>query len=354
MLHPILKAYGLDPTLYHSEPFGSGLINHTWKVFGQNKQYILQQINTAVFKTPKAIADNLQLLADYLACHEPDYIFAAPLAAVNGQFVVIADEEYYRLLPFIKGSHTVDFLTESRQAFEAAQQFSKLTHLLSNFDTSKLKYTLPDFHNLSLRVKQFKHALRNANAARIELAKNEIEQVKQLIDIADIYDHIVEDKLLPLRVIHHDTKINNVLFDDDDKGITVIDLDTVMPGYYISDVGDMMRTYLAEASEEEQDLSKIHIRESFFAAIYSGYMGTMGNTLMAEEKKLFIYSGKFMIYMQAVRFLTDFLNGDIYYPTKYDGHNLMRAKNQLYLLDQYLATEPAFNNIITQHIGQPG
>jgi Ser/Thr protein kinase RdoA (MazF antagonist) len=346
MLQSILKTYGFNPTLYRIEPFGSGLINHTWKVTGEGKLYILQQINKAVFKTPQDIATNLQLLAAYLDKHEPDYIFAAPLPAADGQLLINADEAYYRLLPFIKGSHTVDFLTESTQAFEAAQQFAKFTYLLRGFDTSKLKYTLPDFHNLSLRVNQFKQSLRNANAARIELAKNEIEQVKRHTDIADIYNHIVEDHLLPLRVIHHDTKINNVLFDDDDKGITVIDLDTVMPGYYISDVGDMMRTYLAEASEEEQDLGQINVRENFFAAIYSGYMGMMGNVLTDQEKELFIYSGKFMIYMQAVRFLTDFLNGDVYYPTKYESHNLMRAKNQLYLLDQYVATEPVFNKII--------
>lgn len=341
----VLQAYGLNPHYFEIKPFGSGLINHTWKVTG-SADYILQKVNTDVFKQPELIANNLNLLDQHLKDRAPEYLFTAPIAAQNGDGLVKLNGSFYRLFNFVKNSHTVDFLTKSEQAYEAARQFSRFTYLLRDFEVSKLKYTLPGFHDLSARLKAFNLALANATDERIKQAKVEIEQVKQLAGIETTYSVIVKNAGIPLRVVHHDTKINNVLFDDDDKGLCVIDLDTVMPGYYISDVGDMMRTYLAEANEEEQDLDKIKIRENFFIAIYRGYYEQMGSILTKAEKELFTFSGKFMIYMQAVRFLTDYLNGDIYYTIKYPGHNLLRTKNQLRLLELYLVHEVRFKEII--------
>ncbi|WP_394353154.1 phosphotransferase enzyme family protein [Mucilaginibacter humi] len=252
---------------------------------------------------------------------------------------MIDDSLYYRLLPFIKNSHTVDVVSEPSQAYEAAKQFGKFSRLLNDFDADSLKYTLPDFHNLSLRVDQFKSAIKNAAVDRLDKAAVEIKQIEKYEDIAETYRQLVEEKKIPLRVIHHDTKINNVLFDADDKGLCVIDLDTVMPGYFISDVGDMMRTYLSPANEEERDLAKVFIQEDNFTAIYKGYMMEMGDVLTLAEKELFFYSGQFMIYMQAVRFLTDYLNGDVYYHTTYPGQNLVRAQNQLSLLNKYISAQ---------------
>jgi Ser/Thr protein kinase RdoA (MazF antagonist) len=339
MFNNILSSFGINADDSAIVPFGSGLINGTWKVSVGDDAYILQHINTNIFKSPQAIADNLVSLQTYLAQTAPGYIFAAPLPTLNGDYLVIDDNQYYRLLPFIKNSHTVDVVSEPAQAFEAAKQFGKFSRLLNDFDANSLQYTLPDFHNLTLRVDQFKSALKNAAADRIEKAADEIKEIEKHEAIADTYRQLVDKKEIPLRVIHHDTKINNVLFDADNKGLCVIDLDTVMPGYFISDVGDMMRTYLSPANEEEKDLDKVFIREDNFAAIYKGYMAEMGDALTSAEKNLFFYSGKFMIYMQAVRFLADFLNGDIYYHTTYPGQNLVRAQNQLSLLNKYIATK---------------
>jgi hypothetical protein len=130
----------------------------------------------------------------------------------------------------------------------------------------------------------------------------------------------------------------------------VIDLDTVMPGYFISDVGDMMRTYLSPYSEEEKDLSKIEVRTNFFEGIVKGYFTEMESVLTKTEKSLFVYAGKFMIYMQAIRFLTDYLNNDTYYPTSYTGHNLVRAQNQFTLLEKYIEQENEFQKIVDQYI----
>ena len=135
-----------------------------------------------------------------------------------------------------------------------------------------------------------------------------------------------------LRVTHHDTKISNVLFDESGKGICVIDLDTIMPGYFISDLGDMFRTYLSPANEEVKDFNAIDVRDDFFRAIVQGYVSTMGTELTEEEKRLILYSGKFIIYMQAMRFLADYINNDVYYGARYEEQNFVRAGNQLQLL----------------------
>ena len=349
----ILNSFGLKPNNFQIASFGSGLINYTWKVSGTKRQYILQQINKNVFKTPRDIANNLVQLENYLKQTAPEYLFAAPLPTTSGKYLAEDEGNYYRLLPFIKNSHTVDFIDEDKQAYEAAKQFGKFTRLLNGFNLQKLKYTLIDFHNLTLRVEQFKMALANADKERLKNAAAEILQVEANIDIAHIYKQLVDGKQIPMRVIHHDTKINNILFDNNNCGLCVIDLDTVMPGYFISDVGDMMRTYLSPANEEERDLNKVQINDDYFIAVYKGYMEEMGGTLTAAEKDLFIYSGKFMIYMQAIRFLTDFLNGDIYYHTQYAGHNLVRTQNQLILLERYLQSENKFNEYIKQMAKAP-
>ncbi|MFD2148505.1 phosphotransferase enzyme family protein [Mucilaginibacter antarcticus] len=246
------------------------------KVTGDANVFVLQQINTNVFANPQHIADNLHLLADYLKEKSPNYLFAAPLATLDGQLLVQAEGSFFRLSPFVAGSKTVDYLTKTSQAYEAARQFGKFTFLLRELDVNQLKYTLPNFHDLSLRISQFKQALAKAPQQRKVEAEYAIQQVQQHFTIADLYEQISKDKLIPLRVIHHDTKINNVLFDDGDNSLGIIDLDTIMPGYFISDVGDMMRTYLAEANEEEQDMDKIDIRPNFFSAIYAGYISHMG------------------------------------------------------------------------------
>lgn len=333
MFKNILAAYNLKADNCIIASFGSGLINHTWRIVCGDERYILQCINTAVFKSPQDIADNLNALGQYLSKTAPGYIFAAPLPTVNNQYLVVDDGRYYRLLPFIKNSHTVNVATGPSQAFEAAREFGKFSRLLNNFEASQLKYTLPDFHNLGLRAVQFQAALETADPERLRNASAEIEAIKRHSSITETYIELTQNNLIPLRVIHHDTKINNVLFDAHNQGLCVIDLDTVMPGYYISDVGDMMRTYLSPANEEEQDLDKVCIREDYLKAIHDGYMAEMGEVLTDAEKALFYYSGQFMIYMQAIRFLADYLNGDSYYHTTYPGQNLKRAQNQLRLLE---------------------
>ncbi|TZF84056.1 aminoglycoside phosphotransferase family protein [Pedobacter sp. BS3] len=346
MLGDILKAFDLQPDKFIIEEFGSGLINHTWKVRRNTNSYILQRVNTNVFKHPDQISENIEKIDNYLAQRYPRYLFVSPVRTRDGKFMVKNGNDYYRLAPFVEGSHTIDTVYTVKQAYQAASQFGKFTCLLSDFDANSLHYTLPDFHNLSLRIDQFKSAYHNARPERIKAAQAAIDEANKHQHIADLYEHIVSNNHIPKRVIHHDTKISNVLFDDEDNGLCVIDLDTVMPGYFISDLGDMMRTYLSPANEEEKDFSKISVRVEFFKAIIEGYYTQLAHSLTAEEKDLFVYAGKFIIYMQAIRFLTDYLNNDIYYGEAYPGHNLVRAQNQFVLLNKYIEAELQFQEIV--------
>lgn len=343
----ILSAYNLGANDLAAEPVGNGLINATWRINNSHNSYILQKVNHHIFKIPESIASNVRMVADYLQKYYPGYFFISPIQTKNGKEMVhISNDGYFRLVPFVKNSHTINTVEMPQQAFEAARKFGEFTRLLSGFPVEKLKITLPDFHNLTLRYQQFSEALENGNKKRLQQSKEYIQFIKEHRYIVDIYESILQNPSFKLRVTHHDTKISNVLFDSENRGLCVIDLDTLMPGYFISDVGDMIRTYLSPVNEEEKDFSKIDIREAYFKSIWDGYISEMGNELNAEERRHFIYAGKFMIYMQAIRFLTDHLNNDSYYGAKYEGQNFVRAGNQIALLQKLIEKENALKSLI--------
>lgn len=347
MVQDVLSGYHLTQGILKIEPITIGLINQTWLIKTVDEDFILQKVNHHIFKNPSAIAENIRLIADYLSNTNPGYLFIAPVRTKDGKEMnFIEGKGYYRLFPFVKESHTIDTVQKPEQAYEAAKEFGKFTKLLSEFPVKKLQITLPDFHNLTLRYQQFTTALENGNKERILQAQELIEFIKANKNIVDTYENILQDPAFKIRVTHHDTKISNVLFNPENKGLCVIDLDTVMPGYFISDVGDMIRTYLSPVSEEEKDFSKIEIRDDYFKAIAEGYLSEMHAELSPTEKNHFVYSGKFMIYMQAIRFLADYINNDIYYGAKYDGHNLVRAKNQMLLLEKLMNKEEDLTKMI--------
>ena len=347
MLQAILNSYGLKKDETEILPFGNGLINHTWTVHSGAGKFILQRINHSIFKSPNDIAENIRLIGSYLEEHYAGYLFVTATKTLERQEIVhLPEEGYFRMFPFVKGSHTIDVVTTPLQAYEAAKQFGRFTTLLSGFPVEKLNITLPDFHNLPLRYQHFELAVSQGNKDRIREAAAIINFLTSHVEIVTISKGISSNKEFKQRVTHHDTKISNVLFDDDDKGLCVIDLDTVMPGYFISDVGDMMRTYLSPVSEEEKDFTTIKIRDEYFKAIADGYLSEMNKELTSFEKKHFVYAGKFMIYMQALRFLTDYLNDDVYYGSKYKGHNFVRANNQATLLKRLIEKENELSKLI--------
>jgi thiamine kinase-like enzyme len=346
MMEEVLHAYGCSANSIVIA-FGNGLINDTWKVEDRSKSYILQKINTDIFKHPEFISENVQSIANYLSVHHRDYFFLTPIKTVTGEdLVFIKNDGWYRMYPFIKNSHTIDVAENAHQTFEAAKKFGELTKLLADFPAQQLKITLPDFHNLSLRYKDFANAKQFGIKERIEKSHELIEFLESQKNIVEEFEKIKASKNFKLRVTHHDTKINNVLFNDEEKGICVIDLDTLMPGYFISDVGDMIRTCVPCVNEEEKDISKIQIREEIFIALAEGYLSKMYNELSKEELSKFVYAGKFMIYMQALRFLSDYLNNDVYYGSAYEGQNFYRTVNQVQLLKLLIQKEKKFSDIV--------
>ena len=338
MIETALRAYLPEIEHFSLVPIGSGLIHRTWKVGVRGgRVYILQEVNTGVFSDPEAIAENLDQIGRYLAEQVPGYLFAAPLRTAEGLAFYRDDGgKYFRMFPFVTGSRTYDVVSSSEQAYEASRQFGLFTRNLRGFDVSQLQETLPRFHDLELRYEQFDRAVVSGDGSRIRECLELVEFLRGQRGLVDVYVGLKADPGFRLRVTHHDTKISNVLFDDRDRGLCVIDLDTVMPGYFISDVGDMIRTYVSPASEEVVDLSAVAVRREFYQAIHEGYMGEMVDVLSGAERERFAYSGLFMVYMQALRFLTDHLNGDVYYGARYAGHNYNRAANQVRLLQRLM------------------
>lgn len=339
-LNDVVFKFGIkaDSVLSH----GSGLINNTWLVNSGSEKFILQKINQSVFKLPQHIAHNIRLVTDHLRKFYPDQLFITPITTASGNDLVKEGEDWFRMFEFIDSSHTIVVVENEHQASEAAKQFGRFTARLSDLDASLLKITLPHFHDLSLRYWQFEDAVKQGNPQRVSESGSLIKILLEHSLIVDEYESMITDPDVKFRVTHHDTKISNVLFDEAGNGMAVIDLDTVMPGYFFSDVGDMMRTYLSPVSEEEKNFDKIIVRPGIYQAIVDGYTSEMGEQLSEREKNSFSFSGKFMIYMQALRFLTDHLNDDVYYGAKYEGHNFVRACNQARLLEKYI--EAHFTN----------
>jgi Ser/Thr protein kinase RdoA (MazF antagonist) len=334
----ILSQYFSDGNDYHITLFGNGLIHKTYTVSTTSSpEYILQEVNTAVFKKPLDIASNLKALSNFLEQKGKEVFYPTPLSTINGHPYSIESGSFYRLTPFVKGTHTLDACTTAEQAYEAAFQFGKFTAAFNGMDVSILQPTIPQFHDLTFRWQQFTDAMQNGNKERIQQAEKAIEQIQANYHIVARYQSIVSSSQFLQRVTHHDTKITNVLLNEQGKGVCVIDLDTVMSGLLISDLGDMFRTYLSPGNEEETDLSQVYVRPDFHEAIIAGYLEHMKDLLNKEELEAVNYSGEFLIYMQALRFLTDFLNNDTYYGIKYPLNNYNRTINQLALLDHYKA-----------------
>lgn len=318
-------------------PLSGGLINNTYKVeTPSSPPFLLQQINQKVFRNPRDLQANYIQLWQYaefeftgLRLPEPMYYNKTSSLFIDKQ------GNYWRALEFIDHSSSLAIATKPAQAKAVARTFAAFTAVFDEMNVEMLKIVIPDFHNLSLRYQQFEESLNTELYERMAIALPLIKELKDSERYKHFYELIIESVEFPKRVMHHDAKIANVLFSNKTgKVICAVDFDTVMPGLFFSDLGDMIRTMICNEDENSTDFDKIKIRKSFYEAIVSGYLMEMGNRLTDSEKKYIHYAGLLMIYMQALRFLTDYLNGDIYYKINYPEHNFNRAKNQLILLQR--------------------
>jgi hypothetical protein len=343
-------------------PYGNGHIHDTYLVNCEdrtgNTQYIIQRINTYVFKWPEKIMKNIFRIAEHLR-QGKDYssgeiIIPEPILTRDGvSFITDPEGSVYRCFVFIPDTISYDKVEDLQVAYEASSLFGRFIYDLRDLSPAEVEITIPDFHNLTFRYEAFRKSIQSGLDNRKKQAAQEIEILLKYSDLCAWYDHLVADCGLPERVCHKDTKINNALISKQTrKAVCVIDLDTVMPGSVLSDFGDMVRTFTNNADEDASDFDKVFCRIDIFGMLAKGFLSQALPMLEKVETDNLVFGAKYLTCMQAVRFLTDYLNGDVYYKTKYEEHNLVRTKNQVRLLLSIVEQEEQMNEIIRRYIAE--
>lgn len=310
-----------------------GHINQTFRVDavlagGRRQKFLLQRINTGIFKKPEWVMENIAATARHLINSDYGLKVMSPIRTKAGSWLVSEKNEAWRLFPFFE--NTVCFLEtgDDELAHDTARAFGHFISRLGDFDAKKLHITLTDFHNGNLRIEQLKTAIRNANKDRLAQAEALLKEMPGHLEFLAKIDSLP----MPLRVVHHDAKISNVLFDEEGKKpVAIIDLDTIMPGRIISDFGDLVRSLTCSVSEEEEDPRKVFFLKERYQALEAGFLEGLDDNIAPEEKQVLSAASPWLTLMQSVRFLTDFLMGDVYYRVSHEHQNYYRARNQFVL-----------------------
>ncbi|MDH5397249.1 MAG: aminoglycoside phosphotransferase family protein [Cyclobacteriaceae bacterium] len=328
-------------------PFGDGHINSTFFFKSQGGEFIIQKINKNVFHHPDEVMHNISRVSEFLEKKDYAYKILKPLPTKQGQYFFIADEEYWRVFPFIAHTRAVSRVETVQQAKEGARAFGQFAHALKDLSTENIYYTIPVFHNYQKRYEDFIEAVDKDAAGRLPDLLAEVDRMKELYPlIGDVLSVIAP---IPRRVIHSDTKISNVLIDEKtNQGVSVIDLDTLMPGYLFYDYSDMVRSFTNTADEDEKDIDQVKMSWDIFEALTRGYLETLGPSL-SDAEWLSLEKGVAVVtYIQVLRFLADYLNGDIYYKIDYPDHNLNRTRNQIKLLESILGYKQQINELLKE------
>jgi len=339
-------------------PYGSGHINDTFKVTfnmaGAPVHYLLQRINHNIFKDPRAVMDNIVRVTNHVRTR----LTVAAMQDVTRHSLCVVftrdsqpcyqdgDGNWWRMYLFVEGARTFDTIESERQAFEAARAYARFQNLLADLPAPRLHETIPNFHNTPIRLKALHAAIAADICNRAIATSAEIAFVEQR---ASQCGHLLERHArgeIPERITHNDTKLNNVMLDDTTgEGVCVIDLDTVMPGLALYDFGDMVRSATAAAPEDERDLSKVRMRIEMFEHIARGYLFE-ARFLNAAEREELVFSGRLITLMIGLRFLTDYLQGDIYFKTKRPGQNLDRCRVQFKMVESMEAQQDKMEQLV--------
>lgn len=350
--------------------YGSGHINETfaatYEMHGAEKgaqphrcRFIHQRINVNVFKDPATLMKNLARVTRHIRGklevrgeEDVERRVLKLIATRDGvDWVIDEGGNYWRTFSFIEGATTFDVVETVNQAHEVGRAFGEFQHQLVDLGPPQLAFTIPDFHNTPERLRAFRQAIERDVCNRAAAVRDEIRRVDHYVDLVDGLLELQRAGDLPLRVVHNDTKINNVMIDDDTgEGLCVIDLDTVMPGLAADDFGDLVRTSSSFAREDDRDLSKAVIELPIFEALATGYLSASASFLSDSEIDSLIIGSKLMAYEQALRFLADHLAGDTYFRIHRKAHNLDRARVQIALLDSIVAHEDEMRSIIERAV----
>lgn len=324
------------------EELASGHINDTYLIGTSNKKnYVLQRINQGVFKdvpglinNKVAISKHIQGKLSHLPKNEMNRKVLTFIPTKTGApFYFEKSGGYWNMMVYIADSVTYETVKNEEIAFEGGKLIGNFLNLTSDFDASQLIEVIPKFHDMSFRFSQFEESLERASKERIDRALPYIDLVWSLKEEMHILQNLKETGKIKLRVTHNDTKISNVLFDTNNKGLCVIDTDTVMQGIVHYDFGDAIRTICNTAAEDEKNLELVNFNLAYYKSYVKGFLEEMKSALSTIEIKYLPLGAKTMIFIMAIRFLTDFLNGDIYYKIDYPEHNLDRSKNQFKLIE---------------------
>ncbi len=329
------------------ETLKSGHINDTFKVDIQSHNsvdsYILQRVNHHIFTEPLKIMENIENVALHLQSKGYPKPILSCLKTLKGDYFHQNTEGYWRMIPFINNTYSILKAENDNQAFQAAKAFGEYSRYLNDIDVKKIHTIIPNFHNAAFRISQFHDAL---NSKPLE---ERLENTKSIMDYVNQKIHYFTNYIptIPVRVTHNDTKISNILFDKTTQNAScIIDLDTLQPETILSDFGDMVRTYTPQYGEDEKDIEKVEMRLDYMKALIEGFLSEVDPFLTENEKKNLIYGAKRTIFVQALRFLTDYLNNDTYYKTSYPEQNLNRTLNQITLLKSLEAQEDVINKLI--------
>ena len=352
-LRAVARQFRIPGEFIEASPHGSGHINDTYCVVfnqgGSRVRYIFQRINHAVFKNPPALMENIARVTAHLAQkslrdQDPSRRTLTLIPTQSGS-AHFCDENglHWRAYIFIENARSFDAVESASQAFEAAKAFGRFQKLLSDLPPPRLHDTIPDFHHTPKRFAALEASIAGDAAGRVKTAGPEIEfALRRNSMCAGLLE-----ATLPERVTHNDTKLNNIMLDNTtSEGVCVIDLDTVMPGLAGYDFGDMVRTSTSPAKEDERDLSKVVMQFRMFEALARGYLSTAAEFLTPAEKTLLPFSGKLITFEIGIRFLADYLAGDIYFKVHREGHNLDRCRTQFKLVESIEAQEKDMNRLV--------
>lgn len=360
----IVSKFAIDGKLISIEVNNSGNINNTYVATfqledGTIRKYLIQKINTNVFTEPRKLMKNIESVTSYLKRqmeieNDKEHQVLEVIKTKDGKSLCYVEEEgerdYYRIYEYIENAVSYDCSTDIEIVYNTGKAFGNFQKLLRNYPMSKLAETIKDFHSTDKRYQKLIEDIKIDSEGRVLGVAPEIVFILMREDICSLITEKLRTEEVPLRVTHNDTKVNNVMMNKNTGDfLAVIDLDTVMPGSLLFDYGDGVRSTASNAKEDETDLSKVYINLDLFRAYTDGYLSEMAPYITEEELNLMGESIRIITLELAIRFLNDYINGDTYFKTNYDGHNLDRARNQLALVSDIEKKLDYINNYIKEN-----
>lgn len=353
-LEQIVAQFNINGEVAEIKPLGNGLINTTYKVktaAESTPDYVLQHINNAIFPDVEMLMNNIIAVTSHIrkkleAANTTDINrkVLTFVPAKDGKYFYFDGEKYWRIMEFIPDAVTKSAVTPE-SSYEVGRTFGNFQATLADIPV-QLGETIKDFHNMEFRLQQLHEAVAEDKAGRVAKVKDLLDELEKRADEMCKAERLHREGKLPKRVCHCDTKVDNMMFDKDGNVLCVIDLDTVMPNFVFSDFGDFLRSAANTSVEDEKDLSKVNFNMDIFKAFSRGYIESAGVFLTPVEVENLPYAAKLFPYMQAVRFLTDYINGDTYYKIAYPEHNLVRTRAQFKLLQSVEAHEQEMKDYI--------